>query len=161
MPNPKEAKRWPRGRGLWRELVLKAYATHGTLEAAAQAAGTSRRTIARLLAKDERFRARMDEAREVFVDSLEEEVDRRAFEGVERPVFQGGKLVGHVREFSDRLAELRLKALRPEKYADRRAVQASGPASFTVRLGIQTRDGDPRPPACRRKPPEDSGEPRG
>jgi hypothetical protein len=47
---------------------------------------------------------------------LEDEAVRRAYEGVERPVFQGGKQVGVVREYSDTLLIFLLKALRPEKY---------------------------------------------
>ena len=43
--------------------------------------------------------------------------DRRAFEGVEQPVFSKGEQVGTRLEFSDRLAEIQLKAHSP-KYRD-------------------------------------------
>jgi hypothetical protein len=45
----------------------------------------------------------------------------RAVNGTERPVFQAGALVGHVREFDNRLLEFLLKADNPGKYRDRAA----------------------------------------
>lgn len=69
------------------------------------------------------FRERYDEAvkmREQLMTILrEEEADRRAIEGWDDPVFQGGIQVGVVRKYSDRLMELRLKAADPAKYAER------------------------------------------
>ena len=56
----------------------------------------------------------------------EDELFRRAVEGVEQPVYQLGKLVGHVREYSDKLLELYLKSHAPEKYMDRQSVEHSG-----------------------------------
>lgn len=52
------------------------------------------------------------------VDSLEQEAMRRAKEGVEEPVFQGGKQVGVIRKYSDILLIFLLKAHRPKKYRD-------------------------------------------
>jgi hypothetical protein len=39
-------------------------------------------------------------------------------EGVDKPVYQGGVLVGYVREYSDQLLVTLLKAHRPEKFRD-------------------------------------------
>ena len=46
----------------------------------------------------------------------QDEADRRAVEGVEKPVFWRGKTVGHIREYSDSLLALQLKANNPDKY---------------------------------------------
>lgn len=60
-------------------------------------------------------------------DRLEEEAWRRATEGTERPVYQGGQMVGTVREFSDTLMVLLLKGHKPDKYRERASLEHSGP----------------------------------
>ena len=51
---------------------------------------------------------------------LEAEADRRAVEGVVKPLFyKGQRLPVEVREYSDVLLMFRLKALRPEQYRER------------------------------------------
>ncbi len=45
---------------------------------------------------------------------------RRAFEGVEEPVFHQGKQCGTIRRYSDTLTIFLLKAHRPAKYRERR-----------------------------------------
>ncbi len=141
-------RRWPKRGCLWRREAIAAFARTGSYTDAARAVGTSRRAISRLAEKDEAFRRALDEALNIYVDHLEEEVDRRAFDGVVRDVFQGGKKVGEVREYSDRLAELRLKALRPEVYSDR---PPKGSRSAEIRVVLRPpRSGDDGvPPAAR------------
>jgi hypothetical protein len=51
-------------------------------------------------------------AHEIAVDMAEDELLRRATEGVLEPVFQGGRLVGGVRKYSDNLLITYLKAQR-------------------------------------------------
>jgi len=82
-------------------------------------------------AADEAFAVDWDAAVEQGTDRIEDEAVRRAVDGVQRPIYQGGKLVGHETQFSDRLVELMLKARRPDKFKDRTAVEidASGQAS--------------------------------
>ena len=53
----------------------------------------------------------MDEA----ADALEREAWRRGAEGVSRPVYQQGREVGVIQEYSDALLIHMLKAHRPEK----------------------------------------------
>ena len=50
------------------------------------------------------------------VDLLEDEMMRRAVQGVERPVYQGGVLVGTVQEYSDTLLSYALRGKKPETY---------------------------------------------
>lgn len=52
-------------------------------------------------------------------DAVEEEALRRAKEGVDRPVFQGGRKVGVVREYSDGLLQFLLKGNKKSIYAER------------------------------------------
>lgn len=76
--------------------------------------------------KDAEFSRLWDEAVEISTDALEAEARRRALEGVEKPVFYQGQECGRIREFSDTLMVVLLKAHRPEKYKDRQDVNHSG-----------------------------------
>ena len=53
----------------------------------------------------------------MFIEKLEAEADRRGVKGVVKPVLYKGKVVGSIREYSDALLMLRLKALDP-RYRD-------------------------------------------
>jgi len=75
--------------------------------------------VYRWRAEDKTFAAAWDKAIEIGADLLEEEAMRRAVTGVQRPVFQGGRLVGHVRDYSDTLLIFLLKGAKPQKYAER------------------------------------------
>ena len=63
------------------------------------------------------FKAAWDEAMDEAVDLLEQEAMRRAVEGVDKPVFYQGELVGHIREYSDALLMFLLRGKRPSRYA--------------------------------------------
>jgi hypothetical protein len=57
----------------------------------------------------------------------EDEADRRAIEGVEKPIVYKGRKTGEtVTEFSDQMLALQLKAGDPEKYSDRKEVKHTG-----------------------------------
>jgi hypothetical protein len=60
------------------------------------------------------------------VGALEDEALRRAVEGVEEPVYQGGKQVGVIRKYSDALLMFLLKAARPEKYRENYSIRHDG-----------------------------------
>ena len=69
--------------------------------------------------------------------------DRRAFDGVARPVFQGGVHVGDVREYSDRLAELLIVGDDRAKYGregGRGAGQGGGGAPVAIQINVVTAD---------------------
>src|SRR5579883_342376 len=101
-----------------RAASLAALAAPGSVSRAARLAGVPRRTAYDWRAADEAFGKAWDEALERGTDVLEDEAVRRASEGTLRPVFQGGKKVGTVREYSDLLLIFMLKARRPDKYRD-------------------------------------------
>ena len=79
-------------------------------------AGIARRTAYDWREADEGFARKWDDAVDEGVDLLEAELHKRAFEGVERPVFYKGEQVGTWRFYSDALAMFLLKAHRPERY---------------------------------------------
>ena len=77
---------------------------------------------------------RHDEAMKLAFSGMEDEVRRRAFRGVSKPVYQGGVLVGHIQEYSDRLAEFMIRAHKPEVYSPKTtaAVEHSGNISVAA-----------------------------
>ena len=102
---------------------FKALAEGAAVGVACAEAGYGRRTAYEYRDKFEKFADRWDEAVETAVERLEAEADRRAVEGVLKPVFHRGEVCGHIRVFSDNLLMFRLKALRPHKYRDNASLQ--------------------------------------
>lgn len=62
----------------------------------------------------------------VGVSALEDEAHRRAFDGVDEPVFYKGEDCGAVKKYSDTLAIFLLKAHAPEKYRERQDLTVKG-----------------------------------
>jgi len=89
--------------------------------AAADAIGVSRRTAYTWRKQNPEFKLAWDAAIERGTDELEDEAKRRAWAGVEKPVFYQGAVVGHVREYSDTLLIFLLKARR-EKFRETQIV---------------------------------------
>jgi hypothetical protein len=98
---------------------LQRLAEGGNVMAAATAVGITRATAYAARERDEAFADAWDEALERYGASLEQELHKRIFDGVQRPIFQRGELVGHEALKSDRLLEIALKAHRPERYSER------------------------------------------
>src|SRR5690606_15500082 len=92
----------------------------------ARRAKIARQTVYDWLESDKEFKGRFDKAVKIGLGVLEDEATRRAVEGVLKPVYQKGKKVGTVREYSDTLLIVLLKAQAPEKYKDRVANELSG-----------------------------------
>ncbi len=63
--------------------------------------------------KDPEFAKAWDEALLLARYSAERELHRRAVEGVDEPVFQGGKQVGKIKKYSDTLLLARMRKLDP------------------------------------------------
>jgi len=84
-----------------------------------EAAGISRDRVYAMKGSDPAFKARFDEAYNVGYEKLQEECERRAFEGYDRAVYQGGSMVGIVREYSDALAMFLLKGQKPSRFRER------------------------------------------
>ena len=86
----------------------------------------SRNSFYEWLKADIQFAAEFEEVKTDYVERLEKEADRRAVDGVNKPVFYKGKLIVDehgvpitIKEYSDTLLIFRLKALAPDKYRER------------------------------------------
>lgn len=121
------------GAGIWKDLspeavselkstLLIAYIRTGSLTRACQACSISQQAHRRWLRQDPLYAEAWADAQAALADSLEEEAIRRARDGIERPVFQGGLQVGMTTEYSDQLLMFLLKGMRPEKYRERVAI---------------------------------------
>ena len=115
-----------------REDFLEALREGASVSKAAVFAGLARSTVYRWRSEDEDFARAWDDAYESGTDNLEDEAKRRAFDGVERPVFYKGAVVGHVREYSDTLLMQQLNARRPEKYRTNHKVEHTGGVKITI-----------------------------
>lgn len=123
---------------------LAAFVIVGTLSGAARASGVSRymhdrwrgaatiygAPVAGLPGYVEAFAV----AEVMAADLAEESARERAIYGQVEPVYWRGKIVGYVRKPSDRLMELILTGLRPEKYRRRIDQTISGPGGGPVRV---------------------------
>jgi hypothetical protein len=114
-------------------LFLAELARHGVVARAARAASPHSENGCAMSFRDARredpdFAVAWEDAMEQARGALEFELHRRAVEGWEEPIYGGRhkeKVVGTVRRYSDRLLELRAKALLPE-YRERRQVELGG-----------------------------------
>ncbi len=88
--------------------------------------GLGRASVYEWRGEEESFAEDWQKALEIGADLLEDEAVRRAKDGVEEPVYQGGKLVGHVQKYSDTLLIFLLKGAKPEKYRERSQHELSG-----------------------------------
>jgi len=119
-----------------KERFLTAFRELASISAAARSTKIARSEHYRWMREDEDYAAQFGESQEVAADALEDEAVRRAKEGTQRPVFQGGKLVGKIREYSDTLLIFLLKAARPKKYRDKFIVIPAGPADEKTPTGV-------------------------
>jgi hypothetical protein len=101
---------------------------------ACEAVGVSRQAIHKHQMKDPEFARQVEVARSVGAGVIEDEAMRRGVEGVEEPIYQGGKLVGTVRRYSDSLLLALLRAHLPEKYTERSKTELTGADGGPVKI---------------------------
>lgn len=111
---------------LWEAGFLTALSKCGNVSAACRTAKIDRRSAYDRRAAHPEFKTLWEEALEGYADSLEDEAHRRAVTGTLKPVYQRGEKVGTIREYSDTLLVLLLKAARPEKYRERTDITSDG-----------------------------------
>lgn len=122
---------------------LAELARHGIVIRAARSAspgspGGAVATFKDARQRDPAFAEAWDEAVDAARSEVEHEIWRRSQEGYEEPVF-GGKyretVVGTVRRYSDRLLELRARAMLPA-YRDAAALTVNKRVAHDVKVGI-------------------------
>jgi hypothetical protein len=97
-----------------RKFITSLMETGGNVSRSCNLAGLGRRSAYDWRRDDPEFAAEWDEAVNIGLDALEAEARRRAFEGIEEPVFYKGEICGHIRKYSDALIMFMLKAYRPQ-----------------------------------------------
>ncbi len=110
-----------------KRAFLAAYAETGIKTRAAAMAGIAKQTIyTRQWREDPEFQAALERAKLMAAEAFEDEVARRALEGVERLTgWYRGAPGGVARDYSDNLLMFALKALLPDKYGNRVAARGS------------------------------------
>lgn len=106
-----------------KRVFLEALGNTANVTRACKVARFGRTAVYGWRAADQEFARAWDAALALGTDALEDEAVRRAHEGTLKPVYQGGKKVGVIREYSDTLLIFLLKGRRPEKYKDRAIVE--------------------------------------
>lgn len=109
-----------------KELFIERLSKEPNITQAAHWAGYTREYVYTLRKEDPEFEKAWDAALEESLDLCEGELHRRAFIGTDKPVYQGGELVGKIREYSDTLAIFLMKAHRPEKYRETTRTEITG-----------------------------------
>lgn len=107
-------------------VFLEAIAAGEKAVVAAEKAGAGRRTFYRWRTEDDKFAAAWEQAASAPKNELEHEALRRAVKGVEKPVYRGGEIVGHVTDYSDSMLMFLLKAHYPEKYDPKNGIKETG-----------------------------------
>ena len=59
------------------------------------------------------FQKRLDLAKAAYLEKCVTEIDRRAFDGIDKPIYYKGILVDTIKDYSDNLAMFRTKFLEP------------------------------------------------
>jgi len=123
--------------GRLREIFLSELRKHGVVSVAARAVDVDPRQVHNIARRDEVFKRQMDEARAEAVDGMEREAIRRATEGVETYVVQGGKVVRRKgkeiieRKYSDQLLMFLMKG-NSAKYRDSPKIQTNVGTDGTI-----------------------------
>lgn len=103
----------------WDEFLRTLVNYGGNCTRACEICKISREAVYWKRRNDKEFSQRYDEAMEQSTDVLEDEVVRRAFEGVQEGVYYQGDRVDLKTVYSDSLIQFMLRSRRPEKYKDR------------------------------------------
>ncbi|MCW5623324.1 MAG: terminase [Burkholderiales bacterium] len=130
--------RTERKRALFLQALLD---SGGVVTVAAKKAAIGLRTAYDWREADAGFAKDWDDVVEQSTALLEAEAIRRAWKGTLKPIFQGGRKVGSVREYSDTLLIFALKARKPTVYRDRVSVDHSGRVDGTAELNDIDRAG--------------------
>ena len=123
----------------WKPAFIEVLRETGNVTLAAQHAGQSRNQVHDVRQRSKRFAAQWDNALEEATDLLEAEARRRAFTGIDKPVFYKGKVVGSTKKYSGPLLMFLLEAHRPQKFRDGGKVEQPGATDVGVDRDIEKR----------------------
>lgn len=122
----------------WETQFLEGLAKTANVTLAAAGAGICRQTAYLWRKESQSFAEQWDDAIQQAVDSLAQVAWERAMHGVEKPVYQQGRLVGSMREYSDALTMFLLKAHRPDRYnVVRHTHEHFGPGRGPIPIAIE------------------------
>ena len=125
-----------------KQAFLNALSAGNSVRIAADAAGVAFDEPYKWRAADTTFAERWQRAEDAGTDLIEEEAYRRAVTGVEKPIYRGGEVVGHVADYSDSMLMFLLKSRRPERYGAKAGDGALDAEALAERLNLKgARDG--------------------
>jgi hypothetical protein len=134
-PSSADVQRWQR-----QELYLDALARTGSSGAASEESGVPVATARSWDFNDTHsFKRRREMALERFMGKVEAEIERRAIEGIDEPVYWRGQRVDTIKKYSDNLLMFRAKRLEPAYKDNYQPQQASTTINIT-RTVIEVRD---------------------
>lgn len=93
--------------------VIKELQHHGNVTWALKKAKAGRGWVYRWRQEDPDFRDVFEEARKCGIEVLKDEAHRRAYEGINEPVFYQGEEVARIRKYSDTLLMFLIKQADP------------------------------------------------
>lgn len=128
--NPTPKKGIPK----WVTKFLKVFSEAANHSEAARKAKVNRQYVYEYRDAHPWFAELYAEADEIAKDAIDEEIHRRGIKGTNRPVFQGGKRVGTIREYSDTLLIFLAKARNPAKYRENAKVVLATEAGSPIEV---------------------------
>ena len=118
---------------------LETFCEIGMVKRAAELSGASTTSHYRWRQTDVAYEEAFQTAKQCAADRLEDELYRRAVEGVRKPTgWYKGKAGGYVQEYDTTAAIFLLKGLRPETYADRQDVRAIVESARSNQFGFRS-----------------------
>jgi hypothetical protein len=117
-----------------KRAFLIAFTMQGTVLKAAETARVKRTAHYHWLKTDPEYAEAFEEAERLSADLLADEAFRRAVEGVKKPIYHKGEVVGYETVYSDVLLMFLAKARNRQKYDDRAA--AGVPPEINIKVSI-------------------------
>lgn len=94
-------------------VVVRELAKHGNVTQAMKTAKAAKGWVYGRRQRDWFFRDAFEAARACGIEVLKDEAHRRAYKGIEEPVYHQGEICGHVRKYSDALLMFLIKQAHP------------------------------------------------
>ncbi len=123
----------------WRPLFIEALQAGLHVCDAAETSGVNQATPYVERQANAEFAAAWAKAQRIGLRALKAEAHRRAYFGTSKPVYQGGKLVGHIQEYSDGLMQFLIKG-RDQRYRDSSRLAIGGDPDNPTPIPHASRD---------------------